>query len=80
MRQMAAMRKVHAEYRVARLQNGGIRSLVRLRSRVWLHVDIFCTKELLCAFASEAFDHIRVFATPVIALPWISFGVFISEN
>ncbi len=38
-RQVAAMRQIQAEDRVARLQNGGIRGHVGLRAGVRLHVD-----------------------------------------
>jgi hypothetical protein len=43
-RQVAAVRQVHAEDRVARLQRGQVHGHVRLRAGVGLHVGVLAPK------------------------------------
>ena len=79
-RQVAAMREVHAENRVARLQYRGIGSLVRLRTGMRLHVGVLGAEELFRAIASEILDDVDELATAVVALAGIAFGVLVREN
>src|SRR5580693_4212077 len=79
-RQMAAMRQIHAEDRVAWLEHGRIGGLIGLRSGVWLHINIFGAEELESALAGQILHYIRKFAAGVIALAGITFGVLVSED
>src|SRR5579864_9839717 len=78
--QVAAVRQVHAEDRVARIQYAGVGGLVGLRAGVRLHVGVFGTIELLGAFARQIFDHVHVFAAAVIPLAGVTFGVLVGEH
>ena len=79
-RQMAAMRKIHAEDRVAGIQHGGVGGLVRLRTGMRLHVGIFGMEQLLRAIARQILHHVGMFAAAVIPLAGITFGVLVGEH
>ena len=67
-RQVAAVRQIHAEDGVAGLEDGGVGGLIGLRTGVRLDVGVFGAKELLGAVAGQVFDHVGIFAAAVVAL------------
>src|ERR1700722_4235802 len=78
--QMAAVRKVHSQDNVARINNGRVRSLIRLRAGVGLNVGIFGAKELFRTVAGEVFDDAGISAAAVITPAGIAFRVFVRED
>ena len=79
-RQVAAVRQVHAEDGVARVENAEVGALIRLRTGVRLHVGILGSEQFLGAVARQVLDPVREFAAAVIALARIAFGVFVGED
>ena len=79
-REVAAMRQVQAEDRVARLQHGGIGFHVGLRSGMRLHVGVLRAKQLLGAVARQVLDDVGKLAAAVVALARISLGIFVREH
>ena len=79
-RQVAAMRQVHTQNRIARLQNREINGHVGLAPGMWLHIGMLRSKQFFGAFNGQVFHDIDKFATAVITPPRIAFCVFISEN
>ena len=79
-RQVAAVRQVHAQDGVARIEHAGVGRLIGLRAGVRLHVGILGVKQLLGAVARQVLDLIHVFAATVIALAGIAFGVLVGED
>ncbi len=80
MREVSAVRQVQAENRVAGLKNGGVGGHVRGRAGVRLHVGVLGAEELLGAVARQVLDHVGEFASAVVALARIAFGVLVGEN
>src|SRR5207248_6922230 len=78
-RQVAAMRKVHSENRVARLQDGQINGHVGLASRMWLDVHMLGAEKFFGAFNRQILNDIRELAAAVVAAAGISFGIFIGD-
>jgi len=72
--------EAHAENTVARLEQRQIHGRVRLRARVRLYVGEVRAEELLGAIDREALGDIDEFATPVVALARIAFGVFVGQH
>ena len=79
-REVAAVREVHAEDGVAGLEQREVDRHVRLRARVRLHVGVLGAEQRLRAFDRERFHHVHVFAAAVIALARIAFGVFVRQD
>ena len=79
-RQVAAVRQVHAQDRVAGLKHRGIGGLIGLRSGMRLHVGVLGAEELLGAVASQVLDDVDELAAAVIALAGIAFGVLVGED
>ena len=79
-RQVAAVRQVHAEDRVAGLNHGGVGRLIGLRSGVRLHVGVLGAEELLGALARQVLDDVGELAAAVVALARIAFGVLVGEH
>ena len=67
-RQVAAVREVHAEDRVARLQRRQVDGHVRLRARVRLDVRVLGAEERLRAVDRERLDLVDELAAAVVAL------------
>ncbi len=78
--EVSAMSQIEAHDGVAGLKNRRERCLIRLRTGVGLHVDVFSAKKFFRAVTGDFFDLIDVFTTAVIALAGITFGVFIGED
>ena len=80
MGQVAAVRQVHAEHRVAGLQRRHVDGDVRLRAGVRLHVGVLGAEKLLGAVDGELLGAVHEFAAAVIALAGIAFGIFVGEH
>ena len=65
---MPAVRQVHAEERVARLEEREEHRGVRLRAGVRLHVGVLGAEELLRAVDGELLDLVDELAAAVVAL------------
>ena len=78
-RQVPAVRQIHAEDHVAWLNHRRVRRLIGLRTRVRLNVDIFGAEELLGPLARQGLHRIREFASAVVAFARISLGVLVGE-
>ena len=79
-RQMAAVRQVHAEDRVARLQQREVHRHVGLRPGVRLHVRVLGAEQLLRARDRQRFGDVDELAAAVVALARISFRVLVRED
>ena len=79
-RQVSAMREVHAEHCVARLQHGHVNGNVGLRAGVRLHVGVFRAKKRFRAINRQLLGTIDKFAAAVVALAGITFRIFIREH
>src|SRR5437868_2458376 len=77
---MPAVRQIQAEYRIAGVEYGGISGLVGLRARMRLDVGVFGVEQRFGALAGQDLYLIHEFATAVIALAGITFGVFIRQH
>ncbi len=80
MREVPAIGEVHGEDLVARCEDGGVDPEVCLAARVWLNVGVLRPEELLGALDREGFGLVDKFATSIVTLPGISFGIFIGED
>ena len=80
MGQVPAVRQIHSEDHVARLNHRRVGRLIGLRTRVRLDVDIFSPEKFLGPLARQSLDRVREFASPVVALTGISLGVFVGEH
>ena len=79
-RQMSAVRQVHAEHRVSGLEQGEIDRHVGLRAGVRLHVGVLGAEELFRARDGQRFGDIHELAASVIALARIPLGVLVRED
>ena len=79
-RQVAAVREVHAEHRVARLQQREVHRHVRLRARVRLDVGVVGAEERLRAGDRGPLGHVDELAAAVVALARIAFGVLVGHH
>ena len=80
MREVPAVREVHAQHRVARLQRRHVHGHVGLRAGVRLHVGVLRAEERLGAVDGQLLGDIHEFAAAVIALAGISLGVLVREH
>ncbi len=78
-RQVAAVRQVHAQDRVAGLNHGGVGLFIGLRSGMRLHVGVLGSEELLGALACQVLDDIHELASAVVALARVTFRVLVGE-
>src|SRR5208282_673744 len=79
MREVSTMRQIQTKDHVAGLQYRGVGGLIRLRSRVGLHVDVLRAKEFLRPLARQIFHHVDKLASPVIALAGITFRILVGK-
>ena len=79
-RQVAAVREVHAEHGVARLQQRQVDAHVGLRARMRLHVDVIGAEQRLGARDRQRLGHVDEFAAAVIALAGIALGVLVRHH
>jgi hypothetical protein len=79
-REVAAVREVHPENRVARLQHREKHRHVGLGARVRLHVGVFGAEQRFRPVDGERLDDVDVLAAAVVALARIAFGVLVGED
>ena len=79
-REVPAMREVQSENGVAGLDDRGVGGHVGGGSRVRLHVGVLGAEELLGAVARQVLHHVGEFASTVIALAGIAFGILVGED
>ena len=79
-REVSAVRQVHPQHRVARLEQREVHGHVRLCARVRLHVGVFRAEQRLRAFDRERLCDVDELAAAVVALARISFGVLVGEH
>ena len=78
--QVAAVRQLEREDRVARLQDGEVDGHVRLRTRVRLDVRVLGAEERLRAVDRELLDLVDDLAAAVVATPGIPLGVLVRRD
>ena len=79
MRQMASVRKVHAEDGIAGFQDRQIHGHIRLAARMRLNIDVFGAKECFGALDCKVLDDVDEFASAVVPAARVSLGVLIGE-
>ena len=79
-RQMPAVRQIHAEDRVARLQQRKEDRHIRLCTRMRLHIRPCGAKELLRAVNRKLLCHIDVFTAAIVPLAGIPLCVLVCED
>ena len=79
-REVAAVRQVHAQHCVARLQRGHVDGHVGLRAGVRLHVRVFRAEERLGAVDGQLLGDVHELAAAVVALAGIALGVLVGEH
>ena len=79
-RKVSAVGKIHTQNGIAGLQVGKVGGHIGLAARMRLHVGIGAIKQLHGSVASQIFRNIHKFATAVIALARVSFGIFVGEH
>ena len=77
--EVPAVREVHAQNRVAGVQEREVDGGVRLRAAVRLHVGVVAAEQLFAALDGEVFHDVDVLAPAVIALAGQTLGVFVGE-
>ena len=80
MRQVATVGQIQAQDRVAGLDNRHVGRGIGLRARMRLHIRMIGAEELPGAIARQVFDHVRVFATAIVALARITLGILVGKN
>ena len=80
MGQMAAVRKIHSQNRVAVFAGGQVNGHIGLTARMRLNVDVIGAEQLFGALDSQGLDHVGEFASTVVAFARIPFGVFVRED
>ena len=78
--EVAAVVEAHAHDLVARLDEGGVGSLVGLGAGVGLHVGVASAEELAGAVAGEVLDEVDLLAAAVVALAGVALGVLVGED
>ena len=79
-RQMPAVAEVHAQHRVAGLEEREVHGHVGLRTGVRLDVGVARAEELLGAVARDVFSLIDKLAATIIALARVAFGVLVGHD
>ncbi len=77
--QVAAVRQVHAQNGVARLQQRGVHGEVSLGAGVRLHVGVIGAEQFFGTIDSQLLNDIHVFAAAVVTLARIAFSVFVGQ-
>jgi len=78
-REVSAVRKRHAEDRIARFQHRHVDGLVRLRPRVRLHVGVVAAEQLPGPGDGKLLCDVDEFAAAVVALAGIALGILVGE-
>ena len=80
MAEVAPVTQIHAHHGVARTENGGVDGVIRGSAAMGLHVRVLGVEQRLGSLDGQGFNPIDVFATAVVALARIAFGVFVVEQ
>ena len=80
MGQVSAMGQIHSQKGVPRVEQGEVDRHVGLGPRMGLDIDIGSAKQLLGPLHGQIFRHVHMFATTVIPLGRIPFGIFVGQN
>ena len=78
--QVPAVRQIHAQHRISRLQQRRIGRLIGLCPRMWLDIGVLGAEQLAGALASNVFHNIDILAPAVIAFSGIAFRVLVGKN
>jgi hypothetical protein len=78
--QVAALREVQSEHRVAGLEEREVHRGICLRTRVGLHVGVLGAEQLLRAVYGELLHLVHEFAATVVALCGKTFGVLVGKR
>ena len=78
-REVAAVRQAHAQHGVSRRAQGHVDRRVCLGAGMGLHIGVVRTEQCLDPLDSEFLGLVHVFATAVVALARITFGIFIGQ-
>src|SRR5262245_57418160 len=79
-RKVAAMGEVESQNRVARLEQGHVRSHIGLRARMRLDVGMFGGEELLGAIARQVLYYVCELTAAIVTLAGITLRVLVGEN
>jgi hypothetical protein len=79
-REVAAVREVHAEHGVAGLEQREIHRHVRLRARMGLDVRVLRAEQLLRARDRERLGNVDEVASTVVALAGVTLGVLVRHD
>ena len=80
MGEVAAVVQLHPHHGIPRFQQGEVDGHIGLRPAVGLDVGVLCPEEFLGAFYGQAFHHVHVFATAVVAPTRVAFRVLVADN
>jgi hypothetical protein len=80
MREVTAVVEAETKNSVARLNESEVHRHVCACTRVWLHVGVLCTKQLLHAVNRDRFNFINNCVATVVALAWVTLCVLVGEN
>lgn len=75
MRQVPAVRELHAEHGIAGLEEGQVHGQVGRRSRVRLHIGVLGAEQGLGALDGQALDLVDDLLALVVARAGIAFGI-----
>ena len=78
-REVASVRKIHAEDGVARFQDGQIHRHVCLAARMRLNIDVFGAEEFFGPVDCEVFDDIDELTPTIVPVPRVSLGILVRE-
>lgn len=80
MGEVPPVRQGHTQNRVTWFESGKVNCLVRLGTRVRLHIGMFRPKQGLGPIDGQPLHDVHIFATAIVTPSRIPFGVFISKN
>ena len=78
--QMSAMCQIHSHKCIARLQNSEEYCHICLCTGMWLNIDIFTSKQLLCTLSCKIFHYIDILTSAIITLSRISLCVLVRKR
>jgi hypothetical protein len=79
-RQVPAVREIHAQDGVARFQHGDVHGHVGLRARVRLHVGVLGAEQGLRALDRQRLGDVHELAAAVVPLPGVALGVLVGQH
>ena len=79
-REVAAVSELHAQERVARLEQGEQRRQVGRRARVRLHVGVLGAEQLFGAVDGQLLDRVDDLAAAVVPRARVAFGVLVGQH